>query len=381
MTEAGEGGGGNKPPDTGGGEKKILLYNEQAEYDNYRVVVQSRRASDNSIPFISNQKVGMMIHDTVSEKKDVYHVVRLNRSKLLVTCSSAKTANEIVKAEKIRHCYDPFIPYNYVNRVGIIRDIDEEFDDEQLREAVDAKQFKVVSVQRLNRRVVDDQNVVKYVKSRSVKIVFEGKEIPSHVYLYYCRIECEPFIQKVVQCFKCAKFGHTTKFCRNHSLCKQCFVVLENNHVCSESNQVKCVNCGGLHKPRDDSCPELARQKNIKMLMSTRCMLFQEADKVVPANKSTYSVRVNNSFSVLNELSHFPGIDDGCGSSQDTQIRKYVDPPLPYKSSVNQRTKVFKSTAIQKNLVNARRYNILKMLCRRMLVRSKGNHHQISLPQ
>ncbi|KAL1447325.1 hypothetical protein WDU94_005621 [Cyamophila willieti] len=317
----------------------------------------------------------MLIHDAVSEKKEVYHVVRLNRSKLLVTCSSAKTANEIVKAQKIRDIYDPFIPYNYVNRVGIIRDVDDEFDDEQLREAIDAKQFNVVSVQRLNRRVVEE-NEVKYVKSRSIKIVFEGKEIPSHVYLYYCRIECEPFIQKVVQCYNCLKFGHTTKFCRNKSLCKKCFVVPGENHTCM-SSQVKCVNCDGLHTPRDDSCPEFARQKNIKMLMSTRCMLFHEAAQVVPASKSMFNVRVNNRFSALSDFSHFPGVDNS-GTSQDTQINKYVNPPLPYKSSrVNQR---FKTTG-NKTSDNTRKYNKRRDVEDRMMQDDSKKQRQTSPDQ
>ncbi|KAI5730048.1 hypothetical protein M8J76_009408 [Diaphorina citri] len=158
--------------DTAGKERETIVYQENHVYDRYRVLVQCKRSPDNPTNFISNQKCGMLINEIVTNKSDVVEIRRLNRSKILVVCTSSFTANEIVMNERMRNIYNPFVPFNYVNRVGILRDVDEDFDDNLLLESIDARQFRVKSVQRLNRKVVSPTREVSYVKSRSVKNSF-----------------------------------------------------------------------------------------------------------------------------------------------------------------------------------------------------------------
>ncbi|KAI5724384.1 uncharacterized protein LOC113466697 isoform X2 [Diaphorina citri] len=207
MNEMGQEG---DPPDKKGGtrettekkERETIVYQENHAYDRYRVLVQCKRSPDNPTNFISNQKCGMLINEIVTNKSDAVEIRRFNRSKILVVRTSSFTANEIVMNERMRNTYNPFVPFNYVNRVGILRDVDEDFDDNLLLESIDARQFRVKSVQRLNRKVVSPTREVSYVKSRSVKVIFDGQDIPSHVFLFYCKIECAPFIQRVVQCYQ-----------------------------------------------------------------------------------------------------------------------------------------------------------------------------------
>ncbi|KAI5707760.1 hypothetical protein M8J77_009257 [Diaphorina citri] len=154
---------GEDPPDGGKltdkmkeKDKEILLYQEHLEYDTYRVIVQAKRTNENKPNFVSNQKAGQLIGEKVTERANVTEIRRLHRGKLLVVCSSAKTANEIVSDPEIRSLYNPFIPFAYVRRTAVLRDIDDDFDDATLLENIDARQYRILSVQRLNRRVVNE---------------------------------------------------------------------------------------------------------------------------------------------------------------------------------------------------------------------------------
>lgn len=347
MTEEEKGGGTTTPTAAGGGvgnprdskERETIVYQENFAYDSYRVIVQYKVSDNDDTKFISNQKCGMLIHEVVTNKLEVLEIRRLNRTKILVVCSSAKTANEIVRNEEMRKKYNPFIPLNYVSRVGILRDVDEDFDDNELIKSIDARQFSIRAVERLKRKVVNSStNEVTYENSRSVKVTFDGQDIPSHVYLYYCKIECVPFVQRVVQCFQCAKFGHTSKYCKNTQNCNNCYMPIlhDNNHICCSPDQVRCTNCKGEHRPTDNKCPEMTRQKKIKDLMSMRNLVFQEAAQMIPSINSSYQVRTQNRYAALTvaESVDFPALGNRNREARPN-IEKFVPPPLPYVSNNN----------------------------------------------
>ncbi|KAI5693320.1 hypothetical protein M8J76_015774 [Diaphorina citri] len=365
---------GEDPPDGGKltdkmkeKDKEILLYQEHLEYDTYRVIVQAKRTNENKPNFVSNQKAGQLIGEKVTERANVTEIRRLHRGKLLVVCSSAKTANEIVSNPEIRSLYNPFIPFAYVRRTAVLRDIDDDFDDATLLENIDARQYRILSVQRLNRRVVNEGEVT-FVKTRSVKVTFEGQEMPAYVRLFYCRIECVPFTQRVVQCFNCARFGHTSKFCKNNPLCKSCFQpMVDNDHQCVVA-PVTCINCKGGHKPLEPCCPELNRQKKIKELQSTRNLDFHEAAQFVPSVRSSpYAVKTQNSFAAL-ELRNedFPSL--GNRAQTEDLIEKYVPPALPYMSNAALRK--------EKNKRYSKEMNDVSRQNKRRDIEENEVHHQ-----
>jgi len=58
---------------------------------------------------------------------------------------------------------------------------------------------------------------------------------------------------KSPQCYKCQKFGHTTKTCRVETpICKKCAGGHDSRECTSEN--IKCANCKGNHQASDKSC-------------------------------------------------------------------------------------------------------------------------------
>ena len=67
--------------------------------------------------------------------------------------------------------------------------------------------------------------------------------------------------RKVVQCFKCQKYGHTAHICYNNEVkCRFCSKNHESKN-CDQKNNLKCANCNENHKSSAFNCK--VRQKYI----------------------------------------------------------------------------------------------------------------------
>ncbi|KAI5697781.1 hypothetical protein M8J75_015543 [Diaphorina citri] len=338
------------PPDSSPGNtapdpisRNILLYSSEHKFNWYKLLIQAK-PSDNvdtsRKPYVRALAVSKILGDLTNQSKDVTEIRRLNRTKFLIICSTAACANKIVLSEKVRSKFVAFIPQIYLTRTAILRDVDVDIDgekitDDEIKNNLDTGNFKLLTVQRLNRKVVVDGKA-NYVPSTSVKLVFDGQDMPKYVYLWYTRLQCEPFIQNPIQCFTCYKFGHVSKYCQTKSsLCKRCFQIELDDHSCDLVN-LKCLNCHGPHNVNSRSCPEYERQRNIKLLMSTRNMCFPEAADLIPSSKPSYAVQTKNSFEVLGEdisgnFSEFPKLNSKNQKGQREFI-KYVPPSLPSRT-------------------------------------------------
>lgn len=335
----------NKTSNTPSAEKQAVLYKSGMRCDTYKLIVQMK---PNSAPagndggkrtfrYIRSLILSRLLADITNKSPDILEIRRLNRSKFMVVCATSKCANEIVENEKMKEQFMAFIPANYVTRACIIRDVDVEITDDEIRENIDVGSFKIIHMQRLNRKTFVDGKV-NYVPSSTVKFVFEGQDMPKFVYLWYSRLPCEPFIQNPIQCFSCFRYGHITKYCKSKKLCNKCFHEDDDEHECNLV-ELKCLNCGGKHNSNSKSCPEYERQRNIKLLMSTRSLCFPEANALIPRVQDSYTIRTKNSFAVLENIGNedssnvssfntdYPELKSNHPKNLRTYDR-YVPPPL-----------------------------------------------------
>uniref|UniRef100_A0A8D8Q8F0 CCHC-type domain-containing protein n=1 Tax=Cacopsylla melanoneura TaxID=428564 RepID=A0A8D8Q8F0_9HEMI len=294
-----DGGSGSPPPEPA---KETNLYlTSNAAYDQFKVVFECipsipASSSSDSKPYLSKFKIGQHVSSIISPS-EVLDYTRLSRTRIVVCVQSATSANLLV-TKTTDAPFKAFIPVAYLYKYGILRDVDTDFSDQDILENIDARNFKVVSIQRLNRRINVENSGSKYVPSSSIKLVFEGQSLPAYVYLFHVKGEIEAFLQPVLQCFKCFRYGHTNARCRSPvPKCKFCSEVIPGDmkdHIC---NKKFCCNCHDAHCPSSkQDCPEFKRQSNIKNLMVSKPLSFHEACLIFPrkASPNAFSSRLSH---------------------------------------------------------------------------------------
>ncbi|KAI5711569.1 hypothetical protein M8J76_000147 [Diaphorina citri] len=324
-----------KPPDPPDGNQtnnhsntilhtpQSTLYNESISYPDYKIVIQSKHI-DNIPQFLCSQKVGKSLaHHCKCDKESIVDINRVSRSKLVITVKSAKLANAIVQNPNIKTLYNAFIPAAYTCRYAIAKGINIDFSDKELKQNIDTRQHKLINIQRLNRRKINENGEVEYVKCQTVRLLFEGPDIPQHILLYFNRIQCEPSIMPVRQCQNCFRFGHISKYCRGTKKCRMCAAESDPNHQCSKNPH--CINCKDNHIATSPDCKELTKQKNIKKMMSVRRVLYHEALQTFSTNESNkYAIATNNRFESLTQDSDFPSLPTKHGNEN---IQAYIPSP------------------------------------------------------
>lgn len=139
----------------------------------------------------------------------------------------------------------------------------------------------VVSVERLMRKRYDrESKKVEVSASHVVAMTWEGSELQSEIKIYegLLGLRARPFINSVLQCFCCFKFGHLTKHCKRRPVCKVCGEDFQGR--CDR--EYRCSNCGGRHMPTNRRC-ELMNIINthLKKVMAIENVNVKEAKETL----------------------------------------------------------------------------------------------------
>lgn len=165
-----------------------------------------------------------------------------------------------------------YTPPSGQTSTGVIRDVDVDVTQEELDQHL-RSDVKIATIRRLGR-------------SRTVKVVFHGNTLPSHVFLGYVRHPVGDFKNKPLQCHNCGGFGHKKIACRRTRACGRC----AENHDAStaecHSSTLKCVNCGGSHEATAHVCPKWQQQQTIVSYSKKTSVGFREARSAVAKNET-----------------------------------------------------------------------------------------------
>jgi hypothetical protein len=81
---------------------------------------------------------------------------------------------------------------------------------------------KFVKMERLSRNLEG-----KRVPSTSIRVVFEGGQLPNRIKIGYIAYSIRPYFFPPLQCYRCQRYGHSADGCNSK---KRCLVCAEEHH-------------------------------------------------------------------------------------------------------------------------------------------------------
>lgn len=202
----------------------------------------------------------------------------------------------------ISHNLNVFIPSYKAFRVGIVRDIPQDFDLAEEFEFFYSP-LNIIDLHRLNRRVRDG-NGYKYVPSRTVCIKFERQLLPKFIHSFRVKHLVTLFILRTKICYSCYRVGHVVKSCRGKPRCLLCgFDKHPDDTVCpSKGSPPKCINCGKDNLATSSSCSFLLEQQRVQSLAASQNIpLFEARERLRSFSSFNYNASSDfNNFSILN---------------------------------------------------------------------------------
>lgn len=233
------------------------------------------------------------------------------RNRVSIEFTNMKLANSFLDSSfAVNNKFRQFIPRHLISCKGIIREVDPNLSEGTILENIKTDSGRnVIQVKRIKRKKIDDFQNTSYVNTASIVVTFKGKSLPKFVSLFYNVRVPELYISPVIQCFNCARYGHTKTQCKSLPRCPAC----SKDHLlecCPVKNSPSCLFCKGNHystelntRLSERVCPEFTKQKKIKSLMASYNFSFYEASKIC----SDHSTRNKPSLQ-LNDDGNFPSL-------------------------------------------------------------------------
>jgi hypothetical protein len=262
----------------------------------------------------------------------------VSRNTICITFSERESANKFVKdEEKLKGIgYVATIPIYYRSVVGVIKDVPTDMTAKEIFDEIETSS-EILRIERMTRRLKNGHRDY----SLNVKIHFKGDILPSHIAIYGFRERVQPYIAPVLQCVSCLKFGHHSSSCKSSlskkKKCSRCGLENHRNDECMAARPT-CIHCKQEHDALARECPERMRQNNVRILMTSEKLSFQEVLEKYPQFTS------KNQFDLLSNLQDFPTLNRASYKQQLTGRTKFVYANKQYRPlSLSRRPDKFSS--------------------------------------
>ena len=262
--------------------------------------------------------------------------IRVNRQANIAaveieTNNSDAEAEDLKNALKVTtiggHYVQCYIPNRDRYKCGVISPIDANEDLNALQEDMQERNnVKIVKLERLGKKS-ENNNLV---KSLSVKITFDEKQLPGTIKCGYFTYKIRPYIYNPTQCFKCQRLWHTAASCKGRERGLKC---AEPHNVTNCTTQTaKCANCNGTHRANSRDCIKIQEAYEIEKLRA-KGYTFSEAQNEVHQTREIVPM--------INNREHFPQI----GNHRQLNITN-TGPSIPYSQIVRRNQNVMTHESI-----------------------------------
>lgn len=191
---------------------------------------------------------------------------------------------EIYIPRAIRQVYE-------TEKIAFLKNVDQEITGKEIEEALVEFNFDFEKIQRIMLKK-DNRS------TKSVKIFFCHRRnrdtiIRTGLNIGFLKFHAERALpsNKLLQCFRCWGFEHTSKYCHRVELCKKC--AEPHSSIACPNQSIKCANCGLAHEANSINCSKYIEQQ--KKIQKT----FEEYSH--PIEKSPFLMD-ENKFPVLNSF-------------------------------------------------------------------------------
>ncbi|XP_052757789.1 uncharacterized protein LOC128202241 [Galleria mellonella] len=222
--------------------------------------------------------------------ENIYNITRIKYKspfKVLIRFDSDSDADKLINCQKFRELeYKCQKTFDSSMCYGLIRGVDLEFSEKDILDVLKSE-VNILAIRRLKRLDLEG----KWVDSETMRICFQGTELPQYVTAYECYFNVDRYVFPVTQCSGCWEFGHNIKFCpKKKMLCPKCG---SKDHINCEIKTFRCLNCKGLHFVLDKTCPMYRKEKEVRELMSRENIPYRQALQMVNDVKKQVIKKIN----------------------------------------------------------------------------------------
>lgn len=270
---------------------------------------------DKNLGKLFPMRVGYYLRLDNEYKKSILDIKIVGRNRVKVILDNFRSANSMIGNELLtKNGLIAYVPKFYTQKRGVVRMVDTYFSDEYLLQNIECDR-KVMEVKRMERKITDSEGKEKVVKRQMIVVSFQGNLLPQKIRINGVNFPVDPYVHPVIQCYRCLRYGHVTKLCKNtESVCKKCSLVHSEGEC---SNEVRCLYCNtNSHPSMSRQCPVYLKQKRIKERMAHQNLSFKEAE-AMENNPSYAKVVTNNRFQILNNLENFPALSNNVNNTSN----------------------------------------------------------------